>query len=290
MIAIPDPVLDYVVFPILGVVFVVLFILETKFGLRRRVQNRWTRIWINGRVSAIAFILLRFMFLPVMVWLAVKNQFWHVGLNYLYELPAWIEAAIAFMLLDYLNYLWHILNHKIPLLWRFHNVHHTDLDLDVTTALRFHFGELITSVPFRGAAVLLTGASPVLVIFYELLFEAATAFHHSNMRLPFRIEKLVNYLIVTPRMHGIHHSIVQRETNSNYSVIFNFWDKLHRTLRLNIPQQDIIIGVPGYRKADELVFFKLLLLPFRKQKEWRSPDGTVPERASHPEKNSRLEK
>lgn len=151
-------------------------------------------------------------------------------------------------MLDYGNYLWHLLNHYVPFLWRFHNVHHIDLDLDVTTAIRFHYGEIVLSVFSRGAIILILGASPLLILVYEIFFEAATNFHHSNLRLPYHWEKLITKFIVTPRMHGIHYSIVKRETDSNFSVIFSFWDRIHQTLRLNIPSHAINIGVPAYRK------------------------------------------
>jgi sterol desaturase/sphingolipid hydroxylase (fatty acid hydroxylase superfamily) len=206
------------------------------------------------------------------VWLAVQNQSWQFGLNYLYNSSRAIKFGVAFLLLDYSNYTWHILLHKMPVLWRFHLVHHTDLDLDVTTAFRFHFGELIGSVIFRGAAVLLTGVSPVTVLIYEIFFEAATQFHHSNMKLPFPLEKLLNYLIVTPRMHGIHHSMMKRETDSNYAVIFSFWDRLHNTSRLNIHQNEIATGVPSYADEKELTIGKLLKLPFTKIHAWPSTE------------------
>jgi sterol desaturase/sphingolipid hydroxylase (fatty acid hydroxylase superfamily) len=270
-----QPFLDKIGFPILLSVFVLLFILESVFGLRMRVQSRWKRIFINGGVSLVAFSFLRLLFIPAMVWLSTQNQEWHFGLNYLYELPAWLEFFLAFIILDYSNYLWHILNHQIPLLWRFHNVHHTDLDLDVTTALRFHFGELIGSVFFRGAAVLLTGASPMLVLTYEIVFEAATAFHHSNWKIPFKVEKILNKLVVTPRMHGIHHSIIRQERDSNYSVIFSFWDRIHRTIELDVPQQSIIIGVPDYRDPSELTFLDLILMPFKKLRKWQLFDAGI---------------
>ncbi len=141
---------DFVGFPVLFVFFILLFILENRFQLRKRVQSRWKRVAINFIVSLPAFALLRILFIPAMIWLSHKNQEIHFGINYLYELPAWLEAAIAFLVLDYGNYLWHILNHKLPMLWRFHLVHHTDRDLDVTTAFRFHFGEIIGSVFFSG--------------------------------------------------------------------------------------------------------------------------------------------
>jgi sterol desaturase/sphingolipid hydroxylase (fatty acid hydroxylase superfamily) len=250
--------------PALFVLFVLLFILEGKFELRKRMLPRWKRIFINFMVSIPAFALLRVLFLPVMVWLAYKNQSLHFGLNYLYQLPAWLEGAIAFLILDYGNYVWHILNHKVPLLWRFHLVHHTDQDLDLTTAFRFHFGEMIGSVFFRGTITFLSGATPLAVLVYEIFFEAATQFHHSNTRLPFRFEKIINKIFVTPRMHGIHHSDVERELDSNYSVVFSVWDRLHKSLRLNIEQKEVVVGIPAYGDASELTVLYLLKLPFTK--------------------------
>lgn len=250
--------------------FAILFLVESKFQLRKRVQSKWKRIFINFVVSIPAFVLLRVMFIPVMVWLAVQNQSWHFGLNYLIEVPADLKASISFLLLDYSNYIWHIMLHKLPILWRFHLVHHTDLDLDISTAFRFHFGEMLGSVIFRGAAIILIGASPILVLIYEIAFEAATQFHHTNMKLPFMLEKTLNYLLVTPRMHGIHHSMIKKETDSNYSVIFSFWDRLHRTVRLNIHQDEIVTGVPAYADEKELTISKLLRLPFTKIRKWTS--------------------
>ena len=258
--------------PILIGLFIILFILETKFQLRKRVQKRWKRVIINFIVSIPAFVFLRVLFIPVMIWLAVNNQQWHFGINYFYELTGWVEATIAFLLLDYSNYIWHILLHKIPLMWRFHLVHHTDLDLDITTAFRFHFGEMIASVFFRGAAVILIGASPAIVLIYEIVFEAATQFHHSNTKLPFRFEKILNYLIVTPRMHGIHHSMIKKETDSNYSVIFSFWDRIHKTVRLNIHQNEIVTGVPSYADERELTIGALLRMPFTKIRKWKQSE------------------
>lgn len=261
------------------IIFIILFLLESKIQLRKRVQKRWKRIVINFVVSLPAFALLRIVFIPAMVWLAMQNKQWHFGLEYLFPAPEWLKGAIAFILLDYSNYTWHILLHKLPVLWRFHLVHHTDLDLDITTAFRFHFGELIASVLFRGAAILLIGVSPLMVLIYEIVFESATQFHHSNIKLPFRFEKVLNYLIVTPRMHGIHHSMEKKETDSNYSIIFSFWDRIHRTVRLNIHQDAVVTGVPSYVHENELTIGKLLILPFTKIRKWeeteRSSDGNL---------------
>lgn len=243
--------------------------------LRKRVQKRWKRIVINFIVSLPAFALLRIAFIPAIVWLATKNQSWNIGINYLFNASSAIKFVIAFLLLDYSNYIWHILLHKLPFMWRFHLVHHSDLDLDITTAFRFHFGEMIGSVFFRGAAIILIGASPTMVLIYEIAFEAATQFHHSNIKLPFRFEKILNFLIVTPRMHGIHHSMIKRETDSNYSIIFSFWDRVHKTVQLNIHQNEIVTGVPSYADERELTIGKLLKLPFTSIRQWKDGERIV---------------
>lgn len=257
---------------ILAGLFLVLFILESQFQLRRRIQSRWKRIFINVIVSIPSFALLRFLFIPAVLWISTENEQWQFGISYWLQLPLWIEFAIAFCLLDYSNYIWHVLLHKLPLLWRFHLVHHTDLDLDVTTAFRFHFGELIGSVMFRGAAILLTGASPLLVLIYEIAFEAATQFHHSNLRLPLRFERLLQLIIVTPRMHGIHHSMIKDETDSNYSVIFSVWDWIHKTIKTIKVRREVVTGVPSYSNEKELTVGNLWLLPFRTVRKWTERD------------------
>jgi sterol desaturase/sphingolipid hydroxylase (fatty acid hydroxylase superfamily) len=190
-------------------------------------------------------------------------------------------AIAGFLLLDYAYWWWHWANHMLPFFWRFHNVHHTDLDMDVTTAARFHFGEIFFSIGFLSLLLLFSGIAPLTFVVFFMVFEAATCFHHSNWRLPIRVERVLNLVMVTPRMHGIHHSIVERETNSNWGTVFCWWDKLHRTLRRDIAQDAITIGVAAYRDEHELTLGKLLALPFRKQRQWRLPNGEVPERAAH---------
>lgn len=248
--------------------FVVLFVAETRRPLRKRTESRWRRIIQNAVTSIPAFSLLRLFFLPIIVNIAKKNESLRAGLSYRYNAPPFVKTAVTVLVLDYSNYLWHVLLHKIPLLWRFHLVHHTDLDLDVTTALRFHFGEIIGSVFYRGAFVFLTGASPLTVLLYEIAFESATQFHHSNQNIGIKTERMLNKIIVTPRMHGIHHSSRKNETDSNYSVIFSFWDRVNKTVKLDVPQDKITIGVPAYRDPNELTVGQLLKLPFTKIRQW----------------------
>jgi sterol desaturase/sphingolipid hydroxylase (fatty acid hydroxylase superfamily) len=243
----------------------------------------------NSIVSIPAFSLLRFLLLPVMVKLAMKNRSTRFGLAYRLPAHPLIRHMVVFLLLDYTNYLWHLLLHKLPLLWRFHVVHHSDPDLDLTTAFRFHFGELIGSVLYRGSTVYGIGASPVQVLVYEAVFEGATQFHHTNMKLPYRLEQWLSKAIVTPRMHGIHHSIVRRETDSNYSVIFSVWDRLHNTLRLNVPQEKVVTGLPTYSNAEELTIPFLWKLPFTKIRPWTA-DDSAPDADSDPSNRTTLAK
>ncbi len=270
--------------PVLTAVFIVLFIAESRRQLRKRKTSRVQRIVTNTVVAVPSFSLLRFVFLPAMVKIALKNREWKSGINYCYNAPAFFKTMVAFLIMDYTNYLWHVLNHKSTFLWKFHLVHHTDPDLDLSTATRFHFGELIGSVFFRGLFVFLSGATAIQVLLYEIIFEAATQFHHTNWKLPYQLEKNLNKIIVTPRMHGIHHSVIRDETDSNYSVIFSIWDRLHKTAKLNIAQNDVVTGVPGYENPSELTAGYLLKLPFTNIRKWdplketREPGKYLPDK------------
>jgi sterol desaturase/sphingolipid hydroxylase (fatty acid hydroxylase superfamily) len=259
--------------------FLVLFLAERGAPLRARSSAFVLRLAVNLGLSALAFSVSAAMVRPAlghaMGWSA-RQRF---GLAYLVDLPAPVRAALVFALLDLAFYYWHRLNHEVPVLWRFHNVHHCDPDLDVTTSFRFHFGEVALSTVFRVVQVTVIGASLPVYAVYEAAFQLNTLFHHSNVRLPIRLERRLNRVLVTPRMHGIHHSQVRDETNSNYSVVLPWWDLLHRTLRLNIPQARIVIGVPGYSRPEDHRFWRLLTLPFRRQRDyWTRQDGSRVER------------
>jgi sterol desaturase/sphingolipid hydroxylase (fatty acid hydroxylase superfamily) len=173
------------------------------------------------------------------------------------------------VLLDYTLWWWHWATHRVPFLWRFHLVHHVDRDLDASTAIRFHFGELTLSIPYRILQVLLIGVDARGLWLSQTILFASILFHHSNARLPARIERLLVRLIVTPRMHGIHHSDSEEETNSNWSSLLSAWDFLHRTSRLDVPQESITIGVPAYDDPHDVTLGKILALPFQHQRnDW----------------------
>ena len=195
------------------------------------------------------------------------------------NLPPWLESALAVLLMDYTLYLWHILTHRSRLLWRLHQVHHVDLDMDATTALRFHFAEMAASVPYRAAQVVLLGVAPRPLSIWQTLLFVSIIFHHSNLRLPLWLERRLVRFIVTPRMHGIHHSIIEEETSSNWSSGLTIWDRLHGTLRLDIPQDEITVGVPAYRDPHEVTLPRLVEMPFVEQRPaWLLLDGSKPRR------------
>lgn len=272
------PKYDNIGMPLLGLAAAIFFVAESRRQLRKRTRPKLTRLMENASVAAAALPVLRLLLVPASYAVAKRAQEDRFGILYLLVIPKWLHYGLAFLLFDYANYLWHVLLHRSELLWRFHTVHHSDLDLDLSTAWRFHVGENIASVPYRSAAIALVGIPAPLVLFYEVIFEGCTAFHHSNIRLPFKVERVLNHFLVTPRMHGVHHSIVAKEANSNFSVIFSWWDRLHRSLLLNVPQDEITIGVPSYRDPKEQTAKLLFTMPFGQQRPWLLPDGTVPDR------------
>jgi len=276
------PLMDHVGRPLLVCLFLALLWLQWRCPLRRQHFSTLHRLVRNFVLSIPGFAIVRFATLPIPIAVAICAQDRHVGLLNWLALPAWTAAIATFLLMDYAYWWWHWANHMVPLFWRFHNVHHTDLDLDVSTAARFHFGEMFFSVGFLSLTVMIFGIAPVMLVMFLITLEVAILFHHSNWRLPIKVERILNMIVVTPRMHGIHHSIVQRETNSNWGTIFCWWDKLHRTLRRDVPQDAITIGVAGYREEHELTVGRLLALPFRKQRAWQLPDGGIPDRAIRP--------
>jgi sterol desaturase/sphingolipid hydroxylase (fatty acid hydroxylase superfamily) len=260
-------------------IFALLFAVEKIFPLRESRAGLLARLIVNGAISLLTFALAMLIVRPS----AISAQHWagqqSFGIVHWLGLTGWAEFVVAFLFLDLTFYYWHILNHRIPWLWRFHNVHHIDPDLDVSTGFRFHFGEVLLSTLFRVVQVVLIGVPFVAFAAYELVFQAGTLFHHSNLRLPIVFERWLSKLIVTPRMHGIHHSQVRNETNSNFGVVFPWWDGLHRTIGLNIPQSQIEIGIPGYSTADDNRLGRAFVLPFVKQRNyWQKPDGTTPQR------------
>ena len=266
---------------VLGAVFLFLFCLERWTPLRNARHGLARRLLANLAISALAVVTAAVLVDPAGIRALEFASDHGVGLLRWAGLSPIAEFVIGLALLDLTFYYWHLANHKVAFLWRFHNVHHIDPDLDVSTSFRFHFGEVAMSAGFRIVQIAALGVAPVTFAIYELAFQVGTLFHHSNVRLPLGVERFLNLVVVTPRMHGIHHSEVRRENNSNFSVVFPWWDRIHRTLRLNVPQSLIVIGIPAYPGSTDNKPGRALLMPVRSQRDyWRRPDGTRAER--HP--------
>ena len=244
--------------------------------LRRSVESKLRRVVRNltiGGVSVALTPLLQVPLLqPVASWI-VRDR---VGLLQVTNWPRWVEILIGIVLLDYTLWWWHWANHRVPFFWRFHLVHHADRDLDTSTALRFHFGELMLSIPIRAAQMIIIGVDRQTLWLWQTILFGSILFHHSNVRLPLGLERVLVHIVVTPRMHGIHHSDRLNETNSNWSSLLSWWDYLHRTMLLDVPQSDVVIGVPAYSEASDVTVGKMLLQPFVRQRhDFHLADGRL---------------
>lgn len=284
-------ILNLIAAPLAIVGFGLLLLAESKRPLRKPVSNKLQRAQTNALFAGVTSVAINLLFIPVISRVAGFAQKRKLGLLNRAPLPAPLKIAVAFALLDYTFYWWHRWMHRSRFLWRFHAAHHTDLDLDVSTSARFHIGEYVLSTPYRAAQVLVIGASPVTAAIFETIIMIAAEFHHSNLKLHLETERRLNSLVVTPRMHGIHHSIIESESESNFATVLTVWDKLHGTLKLNVRQDEIVIGLAAYRDESELRLADLLALPFGKQRDsWLLPDGMRPVRANLSEPQAKMVK
>jgi sterol desaturase/sphingolipid hydroxylase (fatty acid hydroxylase superfamily) len=247
---------------IVGVAVVAIVWRETRRPLRPRVERRLVHTVRNAAIGAIGAATVHLVETPIVLPFAILTERTGIGILHQIPLPRWVNILLACVVMDYTLYVWHVLVHKHPWLWRFHVVHHADLDLDASTAVRFHFGELIISIPWRLAQIAVIGTSPQALIIWQTATLVSILFHHSNASLPAAVERGLSRLLVTPRMHGIHHSVVHDELNSNWSSGLAVWDRLHGTFRLDVPQEAITIGVPEYPVPGNVTLQRMLALPF----------------------------
>jgi len=185
-----------------------------------------------------------------------------VGLLRLIDLSPWLHTILALVLLDLWQYLWHRLNHAVPALWRFHAVHHSDPDLDASSGVRFHLGEIALSGAIRLAVLPALGATIEHLALYEFIVTPIVLFHHGNIRVPGRLDRLLRGLIVTPRMHWVHHSRLQPETDSNFSSGLSLWDRLFGTFRLRDDPGAITLGLDGFDDRRSRTLIGMLTSPF----------------------------
>lgn len=250
-----------------------IIVAERRRPLRRQTQTEPDRELVNLAMGLGCGLAIMAAETPLVAPLARRAVARRTGLVQMLPMPEWGRDLAGLLLMDYTFYVWHILTHKVPFLWRFHLVHHIDLDLDASTAIRFHALDMVISAPWRAGQVALIGLSPRGLRVWQTFFFLSILFHHSNIKLPQAWERRLAWLLTTPRMHGIHHSSVHEETNSNWSSGFAFWDHLHGTFRLDVDQAAITIGVPAYRCPDETKILPSLAIPFRPQRDdWRGSE------------------
>lgn len=248
-------------------VFGLMLLLEWRFPLRAAVEPKARRVVRNLVIAALAAGVGTFVQLPILVPLSRWVGEHRFGLLNVIPMPRAASLVAGVVLLDYTLWWWHWASHRVPLLWRFHLVHHVDRDLDASTALRFHFGEHALSTLYRCAQIAILGASPLAVWTWQLILFASVLFHHANVALPIAWERRLVRLIVTPRMHGIHHSERFHETDSNWSSLLSWWDYLHRTLVLNVPQQSVRIGIPAFHDPRDVTLGRAIAIPFVSQRK-----------------------
>ena len=236
--------------------------LERKRRARPYVEPASRHTTRNLAVAGLAAATVHLLETPAVVPVARAAARQQSGLVWMVPGPSWLRGVLAVLLLDYTLYLWHIVVHRVPWLWRFHLAHHVDLDLDASTGLRFHAGEIAASIPWRAAQILVIGVTPTTLVVWQSLTIVSVLFHHSNTKLSGRSEYLLSWLVATPRMHAIHHSIDPAQLQSNFSSGLAIWDRLHRTARFDAAASDVTVGVPGYLDPHDVSLTRILTLPF----------------------------
>jgi len=246
-------------------VLVLMLVLESLIPRHRTVDSKPRRLAINFSLTGFNVFLVRLLPGGAAVGLAdfAGQQGWGL-LNYV-DWPVAVEMAMGVIFLDLMIYIQHVVIHMIPFFWRFHKVHHSDLDLDVSSGFRFHPLEILGSMIYKLGLVAALGPSVMTVVVFEAILNGMAQFNHSNIKLPLGLDLVLRKLLVTPDMHRIHHSVEVNETNSNYGFNLSIWDRFLGTYIHDgkKPQPEIVIGVPEFRTPDQVSLLKLVLMPFR---------------------------
>ncbi len=239
---------------------------------RTLVASKKVRWFNNLAITLMNAFCIRLIFplLPVGLALMAQEKSWGI-LNTVVHLPPWLAAVAGVLVLDLVIYFQHVIFHRVPLLWRLHVVHHTDLDIDVSTGLRFHPFEILISMVIKLAAVVVLGPPPVSVLVFEIILNGSSMFNHGNIFIPLWIDRFLRWIIVTPDMHRLHHSVIIRERNSNYGFYLPWWDRLFRTYR-DQPEKGhdaMKIGVAWHMDPEGLSLPRLMSMPFHEKSSGR---------------------
>ena len=230
-------------------------------SLQQSLAIRWSG---NLGIAAISTLLARFVspIAPAAVAVLAATKGW--GFFHLVDVPVWLAFGLSVLSLDFMIYVQHRIFHAVPILWRLHRMHHSDLELDATTALRFHPLEILLSLLIKIVAVLALGAPVLAVVVFEVILNATAMFNHSNVRIPHTIDRWLRLVVVTPLMHRVHHSVVNEETNSNFGFNLPWWDRLFGTYRAApaAGYEGMVVGLSVFRAPKESRLDQLLIQPF----------------------------
>jgi len=239
-------------------------------GRKRRTPHAARNLALGVLNAAVMGLVFATALLVVSEW----SQRHGVGFLRLVDMPAWAHWLAALVLFDFWQYIWHRMNHAVPLLWRMHSVHHSDPELDVSSGVRFHTGEIALSAVSRLAVLPLMGMTIEQLAVYELIVMPIVLFHHSNIRISPRVDRLLRIVIVTPRMHWVHHSRYRPETDSNFASGLSVWDRLLGTFRLRKDPLGIRLGLDGFDEARSMTLLGMLKSPLqRTPRGWTGDDG-----------------
>ena len=238
-----------------------MLMLELMIPYRVSTVSKGRRWVTNISLTIFNGVVLNLIFGAALLGTTVYATTSQTGLLYLLDLPPWIRMLTVVALMDFILYVWHLLNHEMPTLWRFHRVHHSDLNMDASTATRFHIGELTISAVIKIGVIFLLGVRLAELIVFETILVMTAQFQHSVIRVPQWFERYYWILLVPPSMHRIHHSVIIRERNTNYGTIFSIWDRILGTLLKMVDQDRIKIGLGAYRDFAKLRLGSLLIMP-----------------------------
>ncbi|MFN0262414.1 sterol desaturase family protein [Tepidamorphus sp. 3E244] len=246
-------------------VLVAMALYELAFPRRKLVIGRGRRWFTNLGIVVLDSVLVRILFPVVAVGAALWADSEGYGLFNLVAVPGWVAGVLGFLLLDFAIWGQHLASHKIPVLWRVHRVHHSDRDIDVTTALRFHPIEIVLSMVFKMAIVVVFGIPPLAVLIFEVVLNGMAMFNHANVRMPVWLDAILRKFVVTPDMHRVHHSIIHLETDSNYGFNLSVWDRLFATYIAQPSEghDGMTIGLAEHQSTEPTRFAWSLLFPFR---------------------------
>lgn len=243
----------------------IFLLFELRFSYRPASVSKLKRWLTNLPLSVVNGILYHLVYFTAILEIIRQTEAMRLGLFNAVFMPGWLELLASVMILDFVIYIWHLLNHEVPLLWRFHRVHHSDMNMDASTANRFHLGELLLSGLLRLAVLYAFGISFLSYIIFEILVNLSIQFHHSGIRINPRFEEIWINLFTPPSMHRLHHSVKIKERDSNYGVIFSLWDRFCGTMTWGGDQDGLIIGIGSHRNFDKLGFLDLWLMPFTRK-------------------------